>query len=109
MDEEVKKNLAKVKDLPVLDRMAKSFLTVHADRERLAACVKDFETQHNELYLIMVALMRKLGNSVLVEREFYPVLDFREYILEWMDCPEEGGIRITVKHFSEEEDDQQDK
>ena len=100
MDEEVKKNLEKVKDMPVLDRMAKSFLTVHADRERLAAYVKDFETQHNETNTVHCAGMRKFGSPLLIEREHYPVLDFREYILEWEDCPELGGVRATLRHFS---------
>ena len=101
-EKEVKENLEKVKDLPVLDRMARSFMKVHAEREMLAGYVKDFETQHNELYLMMVALMRQLGGSVVILREHYPTLDFREYILEWEDCPEEGGIKGTVRHFSEE-------
>ncbi len=109
MEKEIQKNLEKVKDLPVLDRMAKSFMKVHAERETLAACVKDFEKQHNELYLMMVGLMRQLGGEVVVLRDSYPVLDFREYILEWEDCPEEGGVKITVRHFAEGDDDQQDK
>ena len=108
-DEEVKKNLEKVKDLPVLDRMAKSFMKVHAEREMLAGYVQDFEKQHNELYLFMVAMMRKFGSPLLIEREHYPVLDFREYILEWEDCPELGGVRATLRHFSEGDDEQRDK
>ncbi len=102
MDDEIKKNLEKVKDLPVLDRMAKSFMKVHAERETLAQYLKDFETQHNELYLMFVGLMRQLGGEIVVLRDSYPVLDFREYILEWEDCPEEGGVKITVRHFAEE-------
>ena len=110
MDEkEIQENLEKVKDLPVLDRMARSFMKVHAEREMLAGYVKDFETQHNELYLFLVAVMRKFGSPLLIEREHYPVLDFREYILEWEDCPEEGGVKATLKHFSEEGDEQQNK
>ena len=49
MDEETKKNLKKARDLPVMDRMARSFMKVHAEREMLAGYVKDFEKQHNEL------------------------------------------------------------
>jgi len=103
MDEkEIQENLAKVKDLPVLDRMARSFMKVHAEREMLAGYVKDFEKQHNELYLFIVAVMRKFGSPLLIEREHYPVLDFREYILEWEDCPEEGGVKATLRHFADE-------
>ena len=103
-EEEVKETLQQVKDFPVMDRMARSFLKVHAEREMLAGYVKDFEKQHNELYLVMVALMHQLGKEVVVLKEHYPALDFREYLLSWEDCPEEGGVRVRVRHFSEEGD-----
>ena len=82
MDEkEIQDALKEIGDFPVLDRMARSFIKVHAERTALADLVKQFERQHNELYLVMVALMHKLGKEVLIEREHYPALYFGEYTL----------------------------
>jgi len=105
-EKDVQEALAKVKDFPIMDKMAQSFLKVHAERNLLAQYLEDFEKQHNELYLLMVALMYQLGKQVVVRREHYPALDFREYLLSWEDCPELGGVKVTVRHFSEEGDDQ---
>ena len=66
MDEkEAQEILAKAEGFPVLDKMARSFIKVHAERNYLAQLVESFERQHNELYLLMVALMHKLGKEIV--------------------------------------------
>jgi len=103
-EKEIQEVLSQARDFPIMDRMARSYLKLHAERNALADWVEQFERQHNELYLIMVALLYQLGKEVVVEREHFPALDFREYLIGWEDCPELGGVKVGVKHMSENED-----
>ena len=88
--------------LAVLDKLATQYMEISAERAIAVEALKTAQGKHEEMYLFLVAMLRKFDGYLLIEREHYPVLDFREYILEWEDCPEEGGVKATLRHFSEE-------
>ena len=86
----------------VLERLSKENVSLMEKLVVTKQAWSDDTQRHNELYLAFVSLLRQLDKEVVVKSEYYrDVLDFREYIIGFEDCPELGGIKLTLKHMSE--------
>jgi len=49
------------KDPNIAKKMTESYMRIFADRALLAKALEDFEKQHNELYALLVTILRQNG------------------------------------------------
>jgi hypothetical protein len=98
-DEKIKAAVRKLS--PTGQRIAEDYIKLRVERDALARLVKDFETQHNELYGLLVAMLMKFDKEVVVEREHFNVLHFTEYKISWEEDPERGMV-VKLRHFTDD-------
>ena len=85
----------------VVNRVMRSYMQVQADRALLAKTLEDFERQHNELYSLLITILRQNDNSMRVSKDHWPPFPCGEYLVDWQDAGEE--IIVKVRHFSEDD------
>jgi len=83
----------------VINRVMKSYMVACADRELLAKAVQDFEKQHNELYGLLITILRANGGQLAVDKAYWPPFPVGEYLVDWEDGGDE--LIVNVRHFSE--------
>ena len=102
MDEKEIKNLLSDPLMdPLMKRIAENYLRVHADRNNLAEMLAGYHKQYNEMYTILVALVRQLGDRFTLEKKFMPQFDVAQYKVRWEDAPEADALLLEVKHFTD--------
>ena len=89
------------KDQILLD-IAEKYKAVYEERNELGKLLKEFEKQHNEIMGLVIGVVNQHGGSVLLKKEFMPQLEVSEYKIKWVDMPEKEGIRLEVKHFTDD-------
>lgn len=82
-------------------RMAESYMRVHADRNSLVTMIEGYQKQYNEMYGLLIGLLRQLEGKVILKRKFLPQLDYGQYKVRWEDAPEEEGVILELQHFSD--------
>lgn len=86
---------------PVLVRIAESYQRIHRDRDELIGVLERQTDQYNELYGILIAVVRQHGNSLLVKKEHFPQFDVTQYKIRWEERPEEAALLLEVRHYAE--------
>ena len=85
----------------VTKKVMESYMRVAADRALLADTLESFERQHNELYALLITILRQAGNNMRVNKEHWPPFPPHEYLVTWDDAGEE--LMVKVRHFSEDD------
>jgi len=101
IDEKDFQELLKGKPPPVLLKIAESYKRVHRDRNELIDMLARQTRQYNELYAILIAIVRQHDNVLLVKKEWFPQFDVAQYKVRWEECPEESALKLEVKHFAD--------
>ena len=91
----------KVTDENVAKRVISNYMRAMADRALLGQALEDFEKRHNELYTLLVTIIRQNGGEMFVDKDFWPALPCGEYLVDWEDVGDE--VRVRVRHFSEDD------
>jgi len=91
-------------DTKVEQKIMQSYMTAMADRALLAKALEDFEKQHNELYTLLITILRQSGGKMRVSKDHWPAFPCGEYLVEWTDAGDE--VLVSVRHFSEEVGDE---
>ena len=83
----------------VAQKVMQSYMRAQADRALLAEALQNFEKQHNELYTLLITILRQHGNSLRVDKQHWPPFHCGEYLVDWEDAGDE--VVVKVRHFSE--------
>ncbi len=86
---------------PLLIKIAEKYKEIYLKQAELERHLHEFETAHNEMMGLVIGVVRQHGGEMLLKKEYMPQLDVREYRIKWVDVPEEEGIRLEVKHFTD--------
>lgn len=101
MEEEVKKILADPLLSQTTKRIAESYKRVYADRNELRVEVEKIWHQYNEMYGILIGVMRQLGGEFTLEKKYMPQFDLAQYKVRWEDAPELDAFLLAVKHYTD--------
>ena len=85
----------------VAQKIMQSYMRVQADRALLARTLEDFEKQHNELYTLLITILRQNGGQMAVDKAYWPPFHCGEYLVDWEDAGDE--VVVKVRHFSEDD------
>jgi len=96
---EIKEALEKLS--PTAQRVAEDYIRIRVERDALARLVKDFEQQHNELYMLLIAILQHNDKKIEIPKEAFHALHFSEYKVEWIDVGD--NMRIILRHFTDEQ------
>jgi len=100
-DDEIRKTLKDAENYPVVNKVMKSYMQAFADRALLGKTLEDYTKRFNELYALLITILRENGGKLRVQKEHWPPFPPGEYLVRWTDGGNE--LLVDVRHFSEEE------